>query len=192
MRACASMCICICVCIRVCTWSRPPAPPQLHPPHAPAASNPAAVSNRQLPPRQPPQGFTTCDEFLQLIAQARGKLRRGGVPDMAAAARIVLQVRGKRGSTTQGSRHAVGARPALRAAPYVLRVVRALAVAMAMPPPSLPLNRSPNTTLPQPPSTHFVLPPPCPTSPPRPAPPPPLRIGMTAASPTSRSHRRAP
>jgi nuclear GTP-binding protein len=30
------------------------------------------------------------DRFLQLVAQARGKLRRGGVPDVGAAARLVL------------------------------------------------------------------------------------------------------
>jgi nuclear GTP-binding protein len=31
------------------------------------------------------------DEFLAAVAGARGKLRKGGVPDMRAAARIVLQ-----------------------------------------------------------------------------------------------------
>ncbi|KAG2453369.1 hypothetical protein HYH02_001593 [Chlamydomonas schloesseri] len=35
--------------------------------------------------------FSTPDEFLQLVSLARGKLRRGGTPDAAAAARIVLQ-----------------------------------------------------------------------------------------------------
>jgi nuclear GTP-binding protein len=30
------------------------------------------------------------DKFLQLVAQARGKLRRGGTPDVGAAARLVL------------------------------------------------------------------------------------------------------
>lgn len=33
------------------------------------------------------------DEFLAAVAGARGKLRKGGVPDIRAAARIVLQVR---------------------------------------------------------------------------------------------------
>jgi hypothetical protein len=33
------------------------------------------------------------DQFLQHIAAARGKLKKGGIPDMLAAARIVLQVR---------------------------------------------------------------------------------------------------
>ncbi|GIL76977.1 hypothetical protein Vretimale_8576 [Volvox reticuliferus] len=35
--------------------------------------------------------FSSPDEFLHHIAHARGKLRRGGTPDAAAAARIVLQ-----------------------------------------------------------------------------------------------------
>lgn len=37
--------------------------------------------------------FQSADEFLQLVAAARGKLRRGGTVDVAAAARLVLQVR---------------------------------------------------------------------------------------------------
>ncbi|GLC37214.1 hypothetical protein PLESTB_000992100 [Pleodorina starrii] len=37
------------------------------------------------------QAFSSPDEFLHHIALARGKLRRGGTPDSAAAARIVLQ-----------------------------------------------------------------------------------------------------
>ncbi|KXZ51328.1 hypothetical protein GPECTOR_13g815 [Gonium pectorale] len=37
------------------------------------------------------QSFATPEEFLHLIALARGKLRRGGTPDSVAAARIVLQ-----------------------------------------------------------------------------------------------------
>lgn len=36
--------------------------------------------------------FGTAEEMLQHIATARGKLRKGGTPDMKAAARIVLQV----------------------------------------------------------------------------------------------------
>ncbi|PNW75595.1 hypothetical protein CHLRE_12g533050v5 [Chlamydomonas reinhardtii] len=35
--------------------------------------------------------FSAPEEFLQLVSLARGKLRRGGTPDAAAAARIVLQ-----------------------------------------------------------------------------------------------------
>lgn len=35
--------------------------------------------------------FDTPDAMLQQIAAARGKLRRGGTPDVPAAARIVLQ-----------------------------------------------------------------------------------------------------
>ncbi|KAG2489950.1 hypothetical protein HYH03_011581 [Edaphochlamys debaryana] len=37
------------------------------------------------------QTFSTTEEFLHLIALARGKLRRGGTPDAPAAAKIVLQ-----------------------------------------------------------------------------------------------------
>ena len=33
------------------------------------------------------------DKFLQHVAHARGKLRKGGVPDMVGAAKVVLQVR---------------------------------------------------------------------------------------------------
>ncbi len=36
--------------------------------------------------------FKTADELLAAVAGARGKLRRGGTPDMRAAAKIVLQV----------------------------------------------------------------------------------------------------
>ncbi len=43
------------------------------------------------PPIHHPQTFSATDEFLHHIALARGKLRRGGTPDAAAAARIVLQ-----------------------------------------------------------------------------------------------------
>lgn len=35
--------------------------------------------------------FKDCDDFLQQVALARGKLKKGGVPDMVAAARVVLQ-----------------------------------------------------------------------------------------------------
>lgn len=35
--------------------------------------------------------FKDADELLQHVAGARGKLRRGGTPDMRAAARILLQ-----------------------------------------------------------------------------------------------------
>lgn len=36
-------------------------------------------------------GFSSTDEFLQLIALARGKLKKGGTADTQAAAKIVLQ-----------------------------------------------------------------------------------------------------
>lgn len=36
-------------------------------------------------------GFSSTDEFLQRIAQARGKLKKGGTSDLQAAAKIVLQ-----------------------------------------------------------------------------------------------------
>ncbi|KAG1674431.1 hypothetical protein FOA52_012959 [Chlamydomonas sp. UWO 241] len=35
--------------------------------------------------------FTGADHFLQLVAAARGKLRKGGIPDMVAAAKVTLQ-----------------------------------------------------------------------------------------------------
>lgn len=35
--------------------------------------------------------FSTTDEFLQHIAQHRGKLKKGGTSDLQAAAKIVLQ-----------------------------------------------------------------------------------------------------
>ena len=44
--------------------------------------------------------FDGAQQFLQHVAAARGKLRRGGVVDIEAAARIVLQV--ARGSDYQG------------------------------------------------------------------------------------------
>lgn len=36
------------------------------------------------------QRFSTVEEFLRLVAEARGKLKKGGVVDVAAAARVVL------------------------------------------------------------------------------------------------------
>ncbi len=36
--------------------------------------------------------FKSADQFLQLVAHARGKLRKGGVPDMISAAKVTLQV----------------------------------------------------------------------------------------------------
>jgi hypothetical protein len=36
--------------------------------------------------------FKEADQFLQLVAHARGKLRKGGTPDMVLAAKVVLQV----------------------------------------------------------------------------------------------------
>ena len=38
-------------------------------------------------------GISETEKFLQLVAMARGKLKKGGVPDMKVAARVVLQVR---------------------------------------------------------------------------------------------------
>jgi hypothetical protein len=37
--------------------------------------------------------FLDADQFLMLVAHSRGKLRKGGIPDMQAAAKVVLQVR---------------------------------------------------------------------------------------------------
>lgn len=38
------------------------------------------------------QQIQTADEFLEVLANTRGKLKRGGVPDKEAVAKIVLQV----------------------------------------------------------------------------------------------------
>jgi len=54
---------------------------------AAAAAALAATSASRIPHEA---YVAAADRFLQLVAQARGKLRRGGVPDSAAAARLVL------------------------------------------------------------------------------------------------------
>ena len=41
----------------------------------------------------------TAEELLAAVAGARGKLRKGGTPDLRAAARIILQVRQQTGPT---------------------------------------------------------------------------------------------
>lgn len=35
--------------------------------------------------------FQTSDEFLQQVAQVRGKLKKGGIMDVVAAAKLVLK-----------------------------------------------------------------------------------------------------
>ena len=35
--------------------------------------------------------FTTCTEFLQQIGRRFGKVKKGGIPDIRAAAKLVLQ-----------------------------------------------------------------------------------------------------
>lgn len=51
------------------------------------------VSTKKLSTVYHLREFQTADEFLEILAGARGKLRRGGVPDKEAVAKIVLQVR---------------------------------------------------------------------------------------------------
>ena len=36
--------------------------------------------------------FTTTEEFLQHLARRHGRMKKGGIPDLEAAARIILQV----------------------------------------------------------------------------------------------------
>ncbi|KIY93032.1 Guanine nucleotide-binding protein-like 3 [Monoraphidium neglectum] len=60
-------------------------------PLAPVAVILQRVPKKQLMAVYKIASFADVDEFLRLIAAARGKLKRGGIPDMTAAARIVLQ-----------------------------------------------------------------------------------------------------
>lgn len=50
------------------------------------------VSSQKLADIYQTEEFDTADKFLELLALSRGKLKRGGIPDMAAAAKMVLQV----------------------------------------------------------------------------------------------------
>lgn len=66
------------------------------------------------------------DQFLQLVATARGKLKRGGAVDTTAAARIVLQVRWSGWGQGQGGAglacRGPGAAPAWAASPHRCRL----------------------------------------------------------------------
>ncbi|GFR43831.1 hypothetical protein Agub_g4952, partial [Astrephomene gubernaculifera] len=64
---------------------------KLSDPLSPVAEILKRVPAKQLMMLYKIQTFSTPEEFLHLIALARGKLRRGGTPDSPAAARIVLQ-----------------------------------------------------------------------------------------------------
>jgi len=65
---------------------------------APVAEILARVPAKQLMQLYKIAAFQDPDQFLQHVAHARGKLRKGGVPDMPAAAKVVLQVRGTWGA----------------------------------------------------------------------------------------------
>ena len=71
---------------------RQPAGPRHRPSNASPTPSTTPTTNKQRcrPPAQIP-AFADVDAFLRHIAAARGKLKRGGVPDLAAAARVVLQ-----------------------------------------------------------------------------------------------------
>ena len=71
-----------------------PPPPLSCPSRPPAPSSPE--------PACAPHTRTHHPLVLQLIAAARGKLKRGGTPNMMAAARIVLMVRGGGGRGGRG------------------------------------------------------------------------------------------
>ena len=59
---------------------------------APVAEIVKRVPSKQLISLYKIPAFKTADELLAAVAGARGKLRKGGVPDIRAAARIILQV----------------------------------------------------------------------------------------------------
>ncbi|KAF5825865.1 P-loop containing nucleoside triphosphate hydrolase protein [Dunaliella salina] len=59
---------------------------------APVAEIVKRVPSKQLVALYKIPAFKTADELLAAVAGARGKLRKGGVPDIRAASRIILQV----------------------------------------------------------------------------------------------------
>lgn len=59
---------------------------------APIAEILVRVPAKQLMQLYKIAAFESPDQFLQLVAHARGKLRKGGIPDMPASAKVVLQV----------------------------------------------------------------------------------------------------
>ncbi|KAL4420634.1 hypothetical protein ABPG75_010290 [Micractinium tetrahymenae] len=93
---------------------------QLEDPALPVAEIVRRCPAKQLMTLYKVAAFEGADQFLQLVAQARGKLKRGGAVDTAAAARIVLQdwndgripyftLPPKRASEVEGSAQLVGA-----------------------------------------------------------------------------------
>eukprot|EP00195_Chlamydomonas_chlamydogama_P013468 CAMPEP_0202909350 /NCGR_PEP_ID=MMETSP1392-20130828/49079_1 /ASSEMBLY_ACC=CAM_ASM_000868 /TAXON_ID=225041 /ORGANISM="Chlamydomonas chlamydogama, Strain SAG 11-48b" /LENGTH=620 /DNA_ID=CAMNT_0049599071 /DNA_START=76 /DNA_END=1938 /DNA_ORIENTATION=- len=64
---------------------------KLEDPVAPIGEILARVPAKSLMQLYKVAAFKGAEEFLQLVAHARGKLRKGGTPDMRAAARLVLQ-----------------------------------------------------------------------------------------------------
>ncbi|KAL4451438.1 hypothetical protein ABPG77_009510 [Micractinium sp. CCAP 211/92] len=92
---------------------------QLEDPALPVAEIVRRCPAKQLMTIYKVAAFKSADQFLQLVAQARGKLKRGGAVDTAAAARIVLQdwndgripyftMPPKRASEVEGSAQLVG------------------------------------------------------------------------------------
>lgn len=64
---------------------------RLEDPISPVSEILARVPAKQLMSVYKVAAFDGVDSFLQQVANARGKLKRGGVVDVEAAARIVLQ-----------------------------------------------------------------------------------------------------
>ena len=60
-------------------------------PIAPIAEILKRVPSKQLMQLYKISSFKDADQFLQHVAHVRGKLRKGGTPDMQASARVVLQ-----------------------------------------------------------------------------------------------------
>lgn len=60
-------------------------------PISPIAEILKRVPTKQLMQLYKVAAFKDADQFLQLVAQVRGKLRKGGTPDMQSSARVVLQ-----------------------------------------------------------------------------------------------------
>lgn len=50
------------------------------------------ISSQKLATIYHTDEFDTAEKFLELLALSRGKLKRGGIPDMVAVAKMVLQV----------------------------------------------------------------------------------------------------
>ena len=85
----------------LCLPQSPPSAEQDRPPPSPLpAVAPISEILKRVPSKQLMQlykiaVFAGADQFLQHVAHVRGKLRKGGTPDMVSAAKVVLQVRGR-------------------------------------------------------------------------------------------------